>query len=63
MLLFEWPILRARRAQHIGNCPAVALREDAGHRPTRCFLFPAEYQRALEFDRNFCQDGSFGCVL
>ena len=43
--------------------PVRASREDARHRPTRCFLFLSECPARSGSRPQFCQDGSFGCVL
>src|SRR5262245_31368562 len=54
--LFEGPIDRARRAQHIRNRPALTTRDDSRRGAARRSLLSAARQRALEVDRNFRQD-------
>jgi hypothetical protein len=63
VLLFERAILRAARTHHISDRPSVAASEDARHRLAGAAVLPAVCQRAIQIDRNFCQDPFSGSVL
>ena len=57
--LFKNRILRARRANQVLHCPAIATREYATGRMTgRAARRSAPRQSLLQFDRNFCQDAA-----
>jgi hypothetical protein len=72
MLLLEWPIARAGRADDIVDCPAIPAREQSSGRATCQSLQGALMQRTIQLDdeassavamwflghRNFCQDQS-----
>jgi Polyketide cyclase / dehydrase and lipid transport len=59
----ECRILWAGCAEYVGNRPPGAARDDAGQRSARRALFSPARQRALQFERNFCQDRSSARTL
>ena len=63
VLLFERAIVRAGRTDYVGHGPAFAARENARHGLARSAVLAMVRQRAIQFDRNFCQDLISTCVL
>ena len=63
VLLFERAILWAARAYDVCHRPAVTTREHPRHRLAGLAVLSTVCQRAVQFDRNFCQDPFSACVL
>ncbi len=56
VLFFKRAVSRAGSADHIGNSPAAALRDDARLCMAGSAVADMQRQSAIQFVRNFCQE-------